>query len=176
MKLDLGTSGRSACENLTQKQKHPLDIIRNRRPHYSANTPPRRVFHRSCVESPHISSITRSRRGKTHAAGKIDVARDRSSSMRHRRRFSSRGLHARQSSFAFAPGGSRKKKRTVERRENLTLRGLKADQLRVLALARAVERPYPGVVKRVEVQPVHRADGLAAAVNLLRIKFQTVQP
>lgn len=73
----------------------------------------------------------------------------------------------------FAHETVKEKRKKYKRREVLTLGGLKADQLRVLALTGAVKGPHPGVVERVEVQPVHRANGLAATVHLLRIRFQT---
>lgn len=71
------------------------------------------------------------------------------------------------------PRASRSGNREEKKEKALTLGGLKADQLRVLALTSAVKGPHPGVVKRVEVQPVYRANGLAATVHLLRIRFQT---
>lgn len=111
-------------------------------------------------------------RKKNTRGWKIDVGYDRSSSTRHRRRFSSRGLRL-EKEEALRSGNHKGKK---ERERALTLGGLKADQLRVLALTGAVKGPHPGVVKRVEVQPVYRANGLTATVHLLRIRFQTGHP
>lgn len=45
---------------------------------------------------------------------------------------------------------------------------MEPEALAVRSVAAAVERPHAGVVQRVEVEPVHGANGLPAAVHLLR--------
>lgn len=139
-----------------------MGVIYNCRPHYSA-TATRRVFYRGrfCASTVHLidhAIVPRKKKERNTHGWKIDVAYDRSSSTRHR--FSSR---------AFGPGNRGKEEKT----KNLTLRGLKADQFRVFALAGAVKGSHPGVIERVEVQPIHGADSLTAAIYLLRIRFQT---
>lgn len=49
----------------------------------------------------------------------------------------------------------------------LTFRRLQANELRVFALAGAVEGLHAGVVHRVEVQPIDGADCLFSAVHFL---------
>jgi len=118
------------------------------------------------VHLPSISSITRSCRGKKiRAAGKstsltiVRLPRDTDADFP-------------------TEASARLVQETVKkkRRKFLTLGGLKADQLRILALTGAVKGSHSGVVKRVEVQPIYRANGLAATVHLLRIRFQTGHP
>lgn len=107
---------------------------------------------------PAISSITRSCCGKKiRAAGKstsLTIVRlPRDTDADFPAKASTRAL--------------RSENREEKKKKALTLGGLKADQLRVLALTSAVKGSHPGIVERVEVQSVYSANGLAATVHLL---------
>lgn len=49
-----------------------------------------------------------------------------------------------------------------------TLRGLHDERLAVLSHPAGVEGLHPGLVRAIEVEPIHRADGLRAHVHFLQ--------